>query len=75
MPANTHLKWDRPGRPRDEQIGVRQIAELIAARSQLVPDADGWIMAGDFNVTADAAAVATLQSAGFQFSHVNAIAP
>lgn len=73
--ANTHLKWDRPGRPRDEQVGVRQIEELIAARSQLVPDADGWIVAGDFNVTADGAPVATLQSAGFQFSHVNATAP
>lgn len=73
--ANTHLKWDPPTRPREAQIGMRQIDELIAARSRLGPDADGWIIAGDFNVTADSPVVTTLQSSGFQFSHVNASGP
>jgi CCR4-NOT transcription complex subunit 6 len=73
--ANTHLKWDPPGRPRDAQIGVRQIEQLLAERSRLVPNADAWIITGDLNVTPDSAVVATLQSAGFQFSHVDVPAP
>ena len=28
--ANTHLKWDPPGTPRDQQWGLRQARELLA---------------------------------------------
>jgi mRNA deadenylase 3'-5' endonuclease subunit Ccr4 len=73
--ANTHLKWDPPERARESQIGLRQISELIAARSRLAADVEGWIVAGDFNVTPDSAVVTTLQSAGFEFSHVDGPAP
>ncbi len=73
--ANTHLKWDPPGQPREALVGVRQIEELIAARSRLEPDADAWILAGDFNVTPDAPVVAVLQSAGFHSSHLGEPAP
>lgn len=73
--ANTHLKWDSPDQPREALLGVRQIEELLAARQVLEPEADGWIVAGDLNVTPDCAVVTALRAAGFELSHAGAPAP
>jgi endonuclease/exonuclease/phosphatase family metal-dependent hydrolase len=63
--ANTHLKWDPPGTPRERQYGYRQVCRLLEARQELVPEAEGWIVCGDLNVTAQSEVVRALQEAGF----------
>jgi endonuclease/exonuclease/phosphatase family metal-dependent hydrolase len=67
--ANTHLKWDPPGTPRDATYGYRQVRQLLAERSAHAPDAAAWIIAGDFNQTSDGAVAAALHAAGFASSH------
>ena len=67
--ANTHLRWDRPGTARDDQVGHRQAVELIEACRRFDPPRDGWIVCGDFNRRPDGEAVATFRRAGFEFAH------
>ena len=67
--ANTHLKWDPPHAPRDQQYGYRQIRQLLRERSLQAPECSGWVICGDLNVTTDSAVVASLREAGFAFSH------
>jgi mRNA deadenylase 3'-5' endonuclease subunit Ccr4 len=67
--ANTHLRWDRPGTPRDEQVGHRQAAELLGKCGGFDPPCDGWVVCGDFNRGPSSDVVATLRQAGFEFAH------
>jgi endonuclease/exonuclease/phosphatase family metal-dependent hydrolase len=67
--ANTHVRWDRPGTPPPEQVGRRQVVELLAACGQFAPRCDGWVICGDFNRTPDDDVVAVMLQAGFRFAH------
>jgi mRNA deadenylase 3'-5' endonuclease subunit Ccr4 len=67
--ANTHVRWDRPRTPRDEQVGFRQVMELLEACQRFTPPCAGWLICGDFNRTPDDEAVAAMRRAGFAFAH------
>jgi endonuclease/exonuclease/phosphatase family metal-dependent hydrolase len=67
--ANTHLKWDPPNMPRDDQFGYRQISQLLQQRRILAPECSGWIICGDLNTTVDAAPIEALTKAAFDFTH------
>lgn len=67
--ANTHLKWDPPHIPREQQYGYRQMRQLLRERSLQAPECSGWIICGDLNVTEDSTVVALLRKTGFEFSH------
>jgi mRNA deadenylase 3'-5' endonuclease subunit Ccr4 len=67
--ANTHIRWDRPATPREEQVGYRQITELLEACRQLSPRCDAWLACGDFNRTPDEDGVQAMRRAGFAFAH------
>ncbi len=67
--ANTHIRWDRPDVPRDEQVGFRQVTELLEACARFIPPCAGWLVCGDFNRTPDDEAVAAMRRAGFAFAH------
>jgi mRNA deadenylase 3'-5' endonuclease subunit Ccr4 len=67
--ANTHLKWDAPNTAPEGQYGLRQVRQLLEARSVLGPDCAGWLICGDLNVTPGSEVVCTLQAAGFAASH------
>ncbi len=47
--ANTHVRWDRPRTPPAEQVGLRQILELLEACQRFIPPCAGWLVCGDFN--------------------------
>jgi endonuclease/exonuclease/phosphatase (EEP) superfamily protein YafD len=67
--GNTHVRWDRPGTPADEQVGFRQVIELVEACRRFEPRCDGWLVCGDFNRTPDGEAVDLMRRAGFVFAH------
>lgn len=68
--ANTHLKWDPPGTPREQQYGYRQVVQLLREWStQHAADCAAWIVCGDFNVTPESEVVAVLREAGLEFTH------
>ena len=67
--ANTHLKWDVPEVPDDQQFAYRQMTQLLMERNVLAPQCQGWVICGDFNVTAESGTVRILREAGFEFSH------
>jgi mRNA deadenylase 3'-5' endonuclease subunit Ccr4 len=67
--ANTHLRWDPPGTPRDRQVGFRQAAELLEACRQFELPCGGWVVCGDFNRRPEGEVVAAFRQAGFAFAH------
>lgn len=67
--ANTHARWSPDGTPDAEHFGFRQLTELDAARAQLDPAAQAWIVCGDMNVEPDAPIVAELARRGFDHAH------
>jgi mRNA deadenylase 3'-5' endonuclease subunit Ccr4 len=67
--ANTHLRWDPPGTPRDRQVGYRQAAELLEACRHFEPPCDGWVVCGDFNRRPEGEVVAAFGKAGLAFAH------
>jgi mRNA deadenylase 3'-5' endonuclease subunit Ccr4 len=71
--ANTHLKWDPPGTPRDDQYAYRQITELLKSLAVQSPEGAACIICGDFNVTVGSDVAATLAAAGLSFTHQEAI--
>lgn len=73
--ANTHIRWDPPGTPRERQISLRQVTQLIGSRSQLAPECAGWIICGDLNADPESTVVEALRAAGFAFSHAENPAP
>jgi mRNA deadenylase 3'-5' endonuclease subunit Ccr4 len=66
---NTHLLWDRPGSALELQSGYRQARQLLMAYEKTASSADGWILAGDLNVTPDSALIAMIRQAGFEDAH------
>jgi hypothetical protein len=42
--ANTHLKWDPPNLPADQQYGYRQIQQLLRERIHYGPECSGWVI-------------------------------
>lgn len=66
---NTHLTWDPPNTAREQRRGPRQARQCLAEYRRLAEGADGWIAAGDFNVTPDSETVALMLEAGFDFAH------
>jgi mRNA deadenylase 3'-5' endonuclease subunit Ccr4 len=69
--ANTHIRWDGPGTPREEQVGYRQVEELLEACARQIPPCDGWLICGDFNRTPEEEAVTAMRRAGFGFAHAD----
>jgi mRNA deadenylase 3'-5' endonuclease subunit Ccr4 len=64
--ATTHLKWDPPGTPRDQQRSLRQAAQLIdviRGRSARCPS---WIVCGDLNAPDTADALRALADSGLE---------
>jgi endonuclease/exonuclease/phosphatase family metal-dependent hydrolase len=54
--ANTHLRF---------QIGLGEVRELLAKRKTLSPDANAWVIVGDFNVEPKSDVTWALADAGF----------
>jgi mRNA deadenylase 3'-5' endonuclease subunit Ccr4 len=71
--ANTHIRWDEPATPREEQVGYRQIVEALQACQEFSPRCDGWLVCGDFNRTPDEEGVQAMRQAGFAFSHDSSV--
>jgi len=69
--ANTHIRWSKPGTPRDEQVGYRQVTELIAACKRFEPPCRDWIVCGDFNYEPDSDVVRAMRNAGYAFAHAD----
>jgi endonuclease/exonuclease/phosphatase family metal-dependent hydrolase len=66
--ANTHVRWDGPGTPREEQVGYRQVAGVIEACREFDPPCRDWVVCGDFNYAPDSEVVA-MRAAGCAFAH------
>lgn len=66
---NTHLTWDPPNAARQAPIGLRQARQLVAELQSCASAARGWIVSGDFNVSATSEIVALLKRAGFRYAH------
>jgi mRNA deadenylase 3'-5' endonuclease subunit Ccr4 len=69
--ANTHLRWDKPGTPVSEQLGYRQITQLLEACHQFIPACRGWLVCGDFNCTPRSEVLAALHEASFDYAHAS----
>jgi mRNA deadenylase 3'-5' endonuclease subunit Ccr4 len=67
--ANTHLRWQRPGVPRDQQVGLRQVAELLSECQHVQPAVDGWVICGDFNWAEGSDVFREMTSAGYAAAH------
>ncbi len=67
--ANTHLKWDPPGTPRERQYGYRQVLQLLSECNRHAPEGTAWIICGDLNAEPDSEVVVALRKAGFEFAH------
>jgi endonuclease/exonuclease/phosphatase family metal-dependent hydrolase len=67
--ANTHVRWDKPRTPRGEQVGRRQVLELLEACARFTPRCDGWLVCGDFNRTPDDEVLALMRQARFVAAH------
>jgi mRNA deadenylase 3'-5' endonuclease subunit Ccr4 len=69
--VNTHVRWMAPNTPRDEQVGFRQVAELIAVCRDFDPPCRDWVVCGDFDYPPDAEAVGAMRDAGYSFAHAD----
>ncbi len=69
--ANTHLKWDSPGTPPNQQYGYRQITQLLQECERRASECHGWIICGDFNATPESALVDFIQQSGFRYTHAS----
>lgn len=68
--VSTHLTWDPPGvGSLEQQLGHRQMRQLLEEQAASSARADGLILAGDFNVTADSALVQMIEQSGLQHAH------
>ena len=67
--ANTHLRWDPPDTPVRDQIGYRQVLELLDTLAAVDPAADATIVCGDFNAEPDSDLVKLCVDRGFRSSH------
>lgn len=67
--ANTHLKWDPPGTPRERQCGYRQALQAIEALRLEAGSSTARILCGDLNAEPESDVVEALLAAGFDYAH------
>ncbi len=67
--ANTHLKWDPRGTVVADQVGYRQITELLDQLGKMDLESRAWIICGDFNVTPDSDVVQLLLDHDLDYAH------
>lgn len=67
--ANTHVRWQSPDTPRDQNVGLREVTELVEACRGFDPPCRDWVVCGDFNFRPDSEVVAVMRDAGFRFAH------
>jgi len=67
--ANTHLKWDPPGTPLEEQWGYRQARQLLEEREATDPNCRAWVLCGDLNVTPDSETIRMVRRVGLDYAH------
>jgi mRNA deadenylase 3'-5' endonuclease subunit Ccr4 len=66
---NTHLRWDPPGTPRENKLGLRQAREILEVLGSEPVAAHAQIVCGDLNVRPESDVVATFRAAGFSEAH------
>ncbi len=64
---NTHLKWDPPRTPVEQQWSMKQAREALDVLADTKAAAE--IVCGDLNVTPESDVVRALQAAGFDYAH------
>ena len=67
--VNTHLKWDPPRTPPEQQLGLRQAQWALGALRQEASSSCIQIICGDFNATPDSHLVKFLLDAGLDYTH------
>ncbi len=67
--ANTHLKWDPPDTPKNQQYGYLQASQIIQEREDFLPGCRTWIICGDLNATPESALISHIQESGFRSTH------
>jgi endonuclease/exonuclease/phosphatase family metal-dependent hydrolase len=60
-----------PNTPRDERVGFRQVAELIAVCRDFDLPCQDWVVCGDFNSPPDSKAVGAMRDAVYSFAHAD----
>ncbi|MCB9641452.1 MAG: endonuclease/exonuclease/phosphatase family protein [Myxococcales bacterium] len=66
--VSTHLPWQPDKTTEDQHIGLLQLQELIEVRAQLLPQAQAWFIAGDFNAISESYVLRYAQRQGFRIS-------
>jgi mRNA deadenylase 3'-5' endonuclease subunit Ccr4 len=66
---NPHLSWDAPGATPEEQLGYRQMHQLVSEYRKVQSAARGWVIAGDLNATPESATIALLSGVGLSYAH------
>jgi len=69
--ANTHVRWQSPDTPRDQNIGLREVTELVEVCRGFDPLCRDWVVCGDFNFRPNSEVVGVMRDAGFAFAHAN----
>jgi len=69
--ANTHIRWNKPGTPRDEHVGYRQVTDLVETCRTFEPRCSDWVICGDFNAAPDTEVVGAMRNAGYVFAHAD----
>jgi hypothetical protein len=68
-PAPASHRWDKPGTPREHEVGYRQVAELLGVCEESTPPCDVWLVCGAFNLTLQEDCVKAMRQARLAFSH------
>ena len=63
--ANTHLKWDAPGTPPEDQIGLRQTHQLL---TYIADHPRPWLIVGDLNAEPHTPVLDAIEAADFTLS-------
>ena len=63
--VNTHLKWDRPEKRREEHLGYRQVKELLTSYVKADHPTEAWIICGDLNAAPDSSVIQELLAQSF----------
>lgn len=69
--ANTHIRWNKPGTPRDEHVGYCQVTEVIEACRTFEPHCRDWVICGDFNAAPDTEVIGAMRNAGYVSAHAD----
>lgn len=69
--ANTHLKWQPMDTPTAEHLGCRQLDQLLQVLRGQMASCPTWVLAGDWNASADSPVIKRLITAGFLGPYYN----